>query len=146
MANKIEEEGRPTYDPNDFKSQVAEYKKLKDNIAFFETRVKELRDKLIAELDANGVEDEDGNIVLRFPEAVEGVVALVKTRRVSRKLDETRAMEIIEEHGLTDELVVMVPTIAEDAVMASLYEGKLNENEVDQMFPATVTWALNTKK
>lgn len=146
MANKIEEEGRPTYDPNDLKSQMLEYKNLKENISFFETRVKELRDKIIEEADTNGVEDEDGNIVLRTPEPIEGISAFVKTRRVSQKLNEERALEIIREHGLEDTLIEMKPVINEDAVMAALYNEVLTENEVDQMYPATVTWALNIKK
>jgi predicted hydrolase (HD superfamily) len=84
--------------------------------------------------------------VYELPTAIAGISALVKNRRVSRKLDEERALEIIKEHGLEDELVEMKPSIKEDAVMAALYEDKLNENEVDQMFPSTVTWALTTKK
>lgn len=146
MAQAIPEEPRTVYDPNDFDSQVAEYAKLKETSSFIESRTKELRDKLVSKLDEDGVEDEDGNIVLRFAQPIGGLTGLVKTRRVSRKLNEARALEIIEEHALEEELIELKPTVSEDAVMAALYEGKLNENEIDQMFPVTVTWALNTKK
>jgi hypothetical protein len=146
MANVIDEEPREFANPDAFDSQVREYAQVRDSMAVLEARKKELHGKLMSKLEADGIEDEGGNIVLEFPEDIMGIKALVKTRRVSRKVDLERALEIVKEHGLEDELIEMVPQLVEDAVMAKLYEGELNENEVDQMFPSTVTWALNTKK
>jgi hypothetical protein len=36
--------------------------------------------------------------------------------------------------------------IEEDAVMGALYLGELTEEEVDQIFPKTITWAFVPKK
>lgn len=146
MANVIDDGPRNFANPDDFTSQVREYAQVRDSIGVLESRKKELHGKLMSTLEADGVEDEGGNIVLEFPEEIAGIKALVKTRRTSRKVDLDRALEIIKEHNLEDSLIEMVPQIVEDAVMAALYEGELNENEVDQMFPSTISWALNTKK
>lgn len=146
MANAIPEEPREIFDPLIFEHQVSEYAKVRDSIAMLEARKKEIHAKLMEKLDAEGEEDTNGNIVFELPEPIAGITALVKSRRVSRKVDEERALEIIREHDLEDELVEMKPSIIEDAVMAALYEDKLTENEVDQMFPSTITWALTTKK
>ena len=146
MAKLADEEPRITFDPDNFDSQVSEYAQIRDSITMLESRKKDIHGKLMVKLEEEGVEDTNGNIVFELPTPIAGIAALVKTRRVSRKLDEERALEIIREHGLEDELIEMKPTIIEDAVMAALYEEKLNENEVDQMFPSTITWALTTKK
>jgi len=146
MANVIDEGAREFANPDAFESQVREYAQVKDSITMLETRKKELHGKLMSKLEEEGIEDENGNVVLSFDSPIGGIAALVKTRRVSRKVDLDRAIEIVKDHGLEDALIEMVPQLMEDAVMAALYEGTLNENEVDQMFPVTVTWALNTKK
>lgn len=146
MANVIDEEPREFANPDNFESQVREYAQVRDSITMLETRKKELHGKLMSKLEADGYEDESGNIVLEFPTEIAGLKGLVKTRRISRSVDLDRAMEIIKDHELEEELIEMVPQIVEDAVMAKLYEGELTENEVDQMFPAKVSWALNTKK
>lgn len=146
MAKLADEEPRITFDPDNFDSQVSEYAQIRNSITMLESRKKDIHGKLMGKLEEEGVEDANGNIVFELPTPIAGIAALVKTRRVSRKLDEERALEIIREHGLEDELIEMKPTIIEDAVMAALYEEKLNENEVDQMFPSTITWALTTKK
>jgi hypothetical protein len=146
MAQATPEEPRELFDPLNFEHQVKEYSQIRDSIAMLETRKKEIHAKLTEKLDLEGEEDSNGNIVYTLPEPIAGIAALVKNRRVSRKLNEERALEIIKEHDLEDELIELKPTVIEDAVMAALYEDKLTENEVDQMFPATVTWALTTKK
>ena len=146
MANVTDEGPREFANPDQFDSQVREYAQVRDSMTVLEARKKELHGKLMSKLEEDGIEDEGGNIVLEFPDAIAGITALVKTRRVSRKVDLERALEIVKEHGLEDDLIEMVPQLVEDAVMAKLYEGELNENEVDQMYPQTVTWALNTKK
>jgi len=146
MANRIEEEQREFSDPNEISSQIREYIKLKASIDVMESRSKELREKLMAEVDANGYEDNNGNIQLDFESPIDGVLRLEKQRRTSRKLDESVAMEILEEKNLVDDLTKLVRVIDEEAVMAALYEDKLTEEELDSMFPTTVTWALRTPK
>jgi hypothetical protein len=111
-----------------------------------ETRQKELRESIFTAIDNTGYEDDKGNVVLELPSEIEGIVRVEKQRRVSRKVDELAAEEIIAEHKLEDELYTTVRIIDQDAIMSALYEGKLSEDEVDRMYPPVVTWALRTAK
>lgn len=145
MAKVIEEENRFA-DPNELSSKVREYMQVKQTLEQMEAKQKELRDELFASIDADGFEDEKGNLQLELDSEILGVVRLEKQRRVSRKLDELKAEEIIETNGLGEDLYKMVRVIDEDALMAAHYEGKISEYELDEMFPAKITWALMTKK
>lgn len=74
------------------------------------------------------------------------MVSLKRERRVSQSLDMDAAIVILTQKGLAERCIKPVPTIAEDEVMAALYEGKLTEEDVDTMFPKKVTWAFITSK
>ena len=101
---------------------------------------------LFENLDEIGEEDDKGNVVIELPEEVEGYSSVVKQRRVSRKIDEALAEEIITKHGLEDVLYKTIRVVDEDALMAALYEDVLTEEEVDDMYPQSITWALVLKK
>lgn len=146
MVKRIDEEELRISDPDDLSSQIREFALLKASLEIMEARSKELREKLITQLDSAGYEDEKGNIQFDLPEAVEGIVRLEKQRRVTRKLNEPKAEEIIESKGLSDEVFELKRVVNEDALMAAFYEEKITEDELDQMFPATVVWALRTLK
>lgn len=145
MANLIPEEGRIS-NPDDFSSQVREFIKIKNSMEIFEARSKELREKLFSVLDQDGFEDEKGNIKFQFESSIDGVVGLEKQRRSTRKLNELRAEEIIEELGLADDVYEMKRVINEDALMAAYYQDKITEEQLDEMFPVSVVWALRTLK
>jgi hypothetical protein len=146
MAKRIEEETRTFVTPDDVAGQVKEYLYVKKNIDQMETRSKELRDRLFAHLDEDGYEDDKGNVQLELGADIDGVVRLEKQRRVTRKLNEPKADEILSELGLKDEIFVMTPVLDEDKLMAAFYEGKITEEQLDDMFPSTVVWALRTLK
>lgn len=146
MVNVIPEEPRFNGDPDDFNTQVREYVRLKETMDSLEKRSKELRDKILAVVDVDGFEDDKGNIVYDLDQPIDGVMRLEKQRRATRKLDEEKAEEIIEAKGLGDKLYKMVRVLDEDAIMASHYEGELTEEEIDEMFPVSVVWALRTPK
>lgn len=146
MANLIPEEGRPFSDPNNIDSQIREYIKLKSSMTVMEARSKELRDKIFEYLDANGEEDTSGSFGLYLDSEVDGVVRLQKTRRTKRVLDESTADAIIEQAGIADDVYETKRVISEEALMAAYYEEKISEDQLDSMFPVTVSWALNTLK
>lgn len=145
MANVIPEEGRFA-DPDDIKSQIREYVKLKASEDMIKKRTSELREIIFAEIDQDGYEDDKGNHQLDLEEAVDGVYRLEKQRRTKRVLDETKAEELISELGLTEELYEMKPVLNEDALMAAFYEEKITEDQLEEMYPLSVTWALRTVK
>jgi 16S rRNA A1518/A1519 N6-dimethyltransferase RsmA/KsgA/DIM1 with predicted DNA glycosylase/AP lyase activity len=111
-----------------------------------EARSRELREALFAKIDAEGYEDDKGNITLELDSAVEEVTRIEKQRRVTRKLDESIAEELIKERGIEDAVYKTIRVIDEDALMAQMYEGHISEEDIDQMFPSKVVWALMTKK
>jgi len=146
MAKIIEEESRLPQNPDDFQAQAREYVLLKKTLDSLEARQKELREKMFAALDQEGQEDSSGNMFIELDNEVEGIRVIEKQRRTTRKLDESIAEEIIVSKNLEDKLYKTIRVIDEDAVMAAHYNDELTEEEIDQMFPSKVTWALMTKK
>lgn len=108
--------------------------------------VKVLRDIMFEKLEKAGEADENGHVKFSLPTPYFGTAALVKQRRVSRKIDEAKAREIAEEHDLLDTLIKTVEVFDEDAIMQALVNEELTPDEVDAMFPATVTYALTAEK
>lgn len=145
MANVIPEEGRFA-DPDSIASQISEYVKLKATVDHMEKRAAELKAVLFAELDSEGYEDDKGNILIDLDNEVDGVIRLEKQRRTKRALNEAKAEEILEELGLTDEVYEMKPVLNEDALMAAFYEEKLTAEQLEEIYPLQVVWALRTVK
>ena len=145
MARVIDEP-REFLNPDDPEAQIREYIKLSQTIDSLDKRKSELRTVLMGYIDADGVEDHNGNILYELDEPIDGVVRLEKQRRASRKLDETVAEEIIEAAGIADDVYKMVRVIDEDALMAAHYEDKITEEQIDAMFPVSVIWALRIPK
>ena len=146
MANLIPEEGSRFSDPDDLSSQVREYALLKQTMSNLELRQKELRNKLVEAIELSGDHDTEYSYSLYLDSSIEGVSRIQKQGRVSRSLNEEVAERIIEETGIADEVYEMKRVINEDALMACLYSGKITEEQLDEMFPRSVVWALVTKK
>jgi hypothetical protein len=126
--------------------------KFRDFISF-KTRIDSLtkeqnvlKEELNQYVIENGVEDDRGHINFELPEEVDGFRRLQRQRKVSLGLDIDAAILILTKKGLADRCIKSIPTVAEDEVMAALYEGKLTEEDIDTMFPKRVTWAFIPKK
>lgn len=145
MARVAESEARFA-DPNNVTSQAKEYIYIKNQLDYLTEKSKVLRNQLFEHLDQEGEYDSKGNILIEFDADIEGVTAIKKERRVSRKVDEEVAEAIIAEKGLEDKLYKTIRVIDEDALMAALYSDDLTEDEIDRMYPEIVTWALKTLK
>jgi hypothetical protein len=139
-------EPREFSNPDDPNAQITEYIRLVASIDHMDERRKELREKIFSYLEDEGFEDEKGNLQLPLANPIDGVLRIEKSGRRTRKLDEIKAEEIIESNDLGDSVYKMVRVIDEDALMAAHYEGKLTEEEIDEMFPVSVVWALRTVK
>jgi len=123
-----------------------EYSFLKQQIDFLEKQQKEVRERLFTQLDELGEVDDKGNVIVELPEEVNGFGAVVKQRRVSRKIDEIVADEIITEKGMEEQLYKTIRVVDEDALMAALYNDELTEAEIDLMYPQKIVWALVMNK
>ena len=123
-----------------------EYSFLKQQIEFLEKQQKEVRERLFTQLDELGEIDDKGNVIIELPEEVNGFGAVVKQRRVSRKIDELLADEITTEKGMEEQLDKTIRVVDEDALMAALYNDELTEAEIDLMYPQKIVWALVMNK
>ena len=99
---KPEEPRGPEQD--DLVNQTKEYAFIKAQLEYLEKQQKELREKLFEALDGSGEPDDKGNIILELPQEIDGYVSVVKQKRVSRKVDELVADEIITAKGMEDKL------------------------------------------
>ncbi|CAB4179157.1 hypothetical protein UFOVP1033_56 [uncultured Caudovirales phage] len=131
---------------NPLVKDAREYSFLKQQIDFLEKQQKEVRERLFAQLDEIGEVDDKGNVIIELPEEVNGFAAVVKQRRVSRKIDELVADEIITEKGMEEQLYKTIRVVDEDALMAALYNDELTEPEIDLMYPQKIVWALVMNK
>ena len=145
MARVKPEEPR-NIDVDDFSAQTKEYNFLKKQIDYLTSQQKELREKMFATLEERGEVDDKGNIIVELENDVDGINTVMKQRRVTRKIDEQTADEIIAAKGLEEKLYKTIQIIDEDALMACLYSDELTEEEVDMMYPQQIVWALVLKK
>jgi hypothetical protein len=127
-------------------ARAKKYSFLKSQLDYLEKEQKALRAELFEVLDGEGEIDDKGNIIVQLPEEIDGFSSIVKQRRVTRKVDELKAEEIITAHGLEDTLYKTIRVVDEDALMAALYNEELTEAEIDEMYPQNVVWALVLKK
>jgi hypothetical protein len=145
MARVKNEESRVS-GTDDFGGQARQYIFVKKQMEFFESELKTLKEKIFAHIDEEGEVDGSGNLFYEFPAEIEGVKMFQKQRRVTRKIEEGVAEQIISDKGLEDELYKTIRVVDEDALMAALYEGKLTEEEIEEMYPQKIVWALVMNK
>ena len=143
---RVKPEDTRNIEENDLLARVKKYSFLKSQLDYLEREQKEERLKLFEVLDTEGEEDSKGNLFIELPEEVDGVSAIVKERRVSRKINEAKAEDIIIAKGLEDKLFKTIRVVDEDALMAALYSDELTEEEIEEMYPQSVVWALKLKK
>lgn len=144
MPNVIERnlpsEGNPIV------SKVRKYVALRGRIEDLTKEQSSLKTELSALVDSEGTPDEKGHLWYSLPEEVDGYISLQRQRRVTQKLDENEASHILISKGLTERCYKMVPVLDESEVMACLYEGLLTEEEIDSMFPKSVSYAFIPSK
>jgi hypothetical protein len=145
MAKVKPVENRNT-DETDLIARTKKYSFLKSQLDYLEKEQKALRSELFEMIDGEGEVDDKGNFILELPEEVDGFHSLIKQRRVTRKIDELKAEEVITAHGMEDTLYKTIRVVDEDALMAALYNEELTEAEIDEMYPQNVVWALVLKK
>lgn len=97
-------------------------------------------------VDNEGQEDDKGHRWIVLDQEVDGYKSLQRVRRVSQRLDEEVALQMLKEKGLDSRCFEMKPVIKEDEVMACLYEGLLSEEDVDKLYPKTIVWAFQPSK
>jgi hypothetical protein len=131
---------------NPITSKVRKYVSLKSRIDDLGKEQSALKAELSDLVDNEGTPDEKGHIWYSLPEEVDGYQSLQRQRRVTQKLDEDEASRTLLSKGLTERCYKMVPVLDESEVMACLYEGLLTEEEIDAMFPKSISYAFIPSK
>jgi len=127
---------------NELTKKVSDYVTTKRRIDDLSKENNKIKAELSELVDTDGEPDEKGHLWYPLPESVGGVTALKRQRRVVQSLDEAVAEKTLKEKGIYDRCYKMVPTLDESEVMACLYDGLLNEEEIDAMFPKSVSYAF----
>ena len=127
-------------------SKVREFIAAKNQIDKLTKIQSDIKAELMEAVELYGEVDDKGSFRLDLPEEIDGYVALSRQRRVSMKLDMDEAEKILNEKGLYQRCVKLEPVVDEDAVMSALYEGMISEEEIDTMYPKTITWAFMPNK
>lgn len=133
-------------DENGLVNKVRRYLTLKNRIDDLSKEQSNLKTELSSLVDTEGTPDEKGHLWLSLPEDVDGITSLQRQRRVSQKLDEEAAERILKKKGLADRCYKMVPVVDESEIMSCLYEELLTEEEIDTMFPKSVSYAFLPSK
>lgn len=131
---------------DEFYTTVSQYLRMKAIIADMTKEANKLRDSLSEQVETRGEADDSGSYWLPLESEIEGVASLKRERRVSHSLDDEVAERILKERGLYDRCYDTVPVLNQDEVMTCLVEELLTQEEVEEMFPAKVTWAFVPKK
>lgn len=147
MAKVIEEDGVRISDPNTIVSKVRQYFAKKRLVDEYTAELKDEKTPLFDFLDEHGVEDSSGSRWHHFDEPIDGIIAIQKQRRTSRKLaDEESAIEKLRELGLGDRVLVTTVTIDQEALFEAHLDGLISQEDIEEMFPETETFALIAKK
>lgn len=117
---------------------------VKKTVKDLTARQKKITDRIKAVVQEEGYVDDQGHVWVDFDEPVDGVVALQMQRKVSKPLNEDKAEAILRKVGIYDECTTTVVVLDQDAIMAAHYAGKISEDEIDAMFPPSVSYALMT--
>jgi len=127
------------HDIIDYVRQNVTLKERIDELTAVQSDIKKSLKQGIEEL---GETDDRGHIVIDLGEEVGGIRKVMQQKRVSKNLDIEIAEKLLNEKGLHDRCVTMVPVLDEAEIMAAYYEGLITEDDIDTMFPAKITWAL----
>lgn len=128
------------------KRELQQYVSLKNEVDQLTDRRDTIKKRLMGHVEQNGEPNEKGSIVFEVNDDVTNTRAVVKQRRVSKVFDESTAKDLLESKGLYEKCTKTIVTLDEDEVMASYYRGELTDDDVDQMFPEKVVWALVLEK
>jgi hypothetical protein len=115
-----------------------QYKGIKEQEKLLAERKKSIRDRLVAALEIEGYEDENGHIKLDLTPDLR----IVHQRKESKSINVEAAEKLLKEKGIYEDCVEMVPVIKEDAIMSAYYKEQLTEAEIDSLVEVKVVYAF----
>lgn len=127
---------------NEVPQLVQQLKMVKDQQDIFGKRYTEVKARLFELLDADGIEDDKGHLIIELDEPVDGVASIIKQRRASVKLNEDALAALLKEKGLYDDCTKTVVVLDEDKVHDAIYRGLITEDEFETCVTKSVSWSL----
>jgi hypothetical protein len=105
-------------------------------------RQKLLRDRMCGDLETEGYQDDKGSLYLDLDEPVEGYAGLKYERRIGKSLNLDRANDLVAAKGLTERVIVMVPTLDQEELLKAHYDGLVTQEELDSIMDVSETFAF----
>lgn len=127
-------------------ANAARYLHLKGEIKEREVEANRLKPKLMGFLEKNGEEDDQGSLWYDLPTEVEGYTALKREKRIGQTVDADKTLSVLQAKGLEKRCYRMEPVLDEQEVLKAVSEGLISDEELAEMFPPKVTWALVPSK
>lgn len=90
--------------------------------------------------------DSDGHRTWVLDEPIMDYGSIVYQRRVSHVPDYDRIMEILEQNELVDQCTELKRVPDEDAIMNAVFDGKIPEDLLKEMYPMKETFAVVVKR
>ena len=123
---------------------VTEYVHLRAQEKDIKPRKEILRNELMKVIENVGEYDADGNQFMELPVGLEAGI-IMRQRRTKRAVNFEAAQRILAAKGMEDEAFILVPQLDEDYVMRQVFEGKISDAELEEIFPTEETFALVVK-
>lgn len=127
-------------------AKVRKFISIKNQLADLSKEESALKKELSELVDSTGDVDDKGHKWIYLPVEVEGYKALQRQRRVSQSIDSETVARILSEKKLKDRCYKLVPVLDENEILTCMYEKLLTEEEVDSMYPKSITWAFVPSK
>lgn len=126
--------------------RLLQFLTLKKAVEDQEERLGTLKKDLSVSVEEDGYVDDKGNYWLDLDEPVEfdgkTYRRIKREARVSERLDEEVAEQILRKKGLYDECTVQIVVLDEEAISKAYFQKRLSPADMDKMFPKSTTWAF----
>ena len=146
--------------PGDFVAKLRQFLVLKQEADAISDRVGKIKKELSLDVERSGYEDDKGHIWFDLPEDVtvtdEDGKAITYTRvkrekRVGYRLDAAAAEKVLKKHHLFKDAeeggcLRTIQVLDEEEIRKAQFKGRLSDEEIDTIFPQSVTWAFLPQK
>lgn len=130
------------FSKQDYEKMAREYADISSQIKALDARKKTLADNLKAGAESFGVKDDKGSFYLESDNFVVGKVA-----SKSMKIDQQKAVEVLEEKGLEDCVtVVTTKTVDEERLEQAVASNKITLDEVEDFTKITTSYKVSVKE
>lgn len=138
---KVKNKVVPLITEEDVFSMAKEYADISAQIKTLETKKKALAESIKSGAEKFGTKDDKGSYYLENDDVICGKIA-----KKSFKINQEKAVAVLEEKGLNDVVdVVTVKTVNEDKLSSAVSLGRISLNDVDGFTDSSVSYSVSVK-